>query len=751
MIFCQTICRILIGLICRSVRSNRLQFDALLPNPQNLIQAKHLLFCVAAVTLLSRALLQSEVTSDAILPDGAIVLPTYRIEAEAETDHYIQGPFLPATQGVKINVGKKTTVLDFDELPRITGNNYRQALAQAPGLILSEETSPLISIGYRGLAPHRAQFTQVLKDGIPIHADQFGYPEAYYVPPLDTIDRIEFTRGGAALMYGPQPGGALNYVTHRPRSDTALGASTLQTFGSENYYATFNYIDGTTGPLGYYGYYNHRESDGIRSANSDYQLDDYQAKLVIGADTPSRIIFSAESYSEEHGEPGGLTFASGPGTVNYSTERATPSRLYDRFNLRRQARSVVWERDFSQGTLVGRIWQIDYTRASRRQGGGGFGTLPTNSAALTNTIEVQQFDQFGAETRGRLDWGGANGHVFTAGAQFYYSQSPRTDSRGTSPDATSGSVRLRSEREILYTPVFAENLFRLGAFSLTPGVRFEFVDQNVREIINVARTATALQQRDERTALPLFGLGAAGQLSHEAEWYANAAQSYRPMVFTEAVPNGATTVVNADLKEGRAVQYELGYRAQPARGLIFDASVFYLKFYNQIGSITLPNGLTSVSNVGRAVHQGAELAISYDLFALQATARKPAALKIYANALFLDAKFKEGATAGKTPQYAPDHTIRLGLVYTRLDALKLALTGTLSADNYADDGNTAQRYVPAYAVWDLTAEWRVPNAPLRLIAGVNNLLDEDYYSRIRPDGIDPAPRRNFYVGAEWEF
>ena len=36
--------------------------------------------------------------------------------------------------------------LDFDSLPRITGNNYRQALAQAPGLVLSEETSPLVSI-----------------------------------------------------------------------------------------------------------------------------------------------------------------------------------------------------------------------------------------------------------------------------------------------------------------------------------------------------------------------------------------------------------------------------------------------------------------------------------------------------------------------------------------------------------------------------------------------------------------------------
>ena len=114
--------------------------------------------------------------------------------------------------------------------PRITNNNYRQALAKTPGLYLSEETTPLISIGYRGLDPGRVQFTQVLKDGIPIHADQFGYPEAYYSPPLDTVDRLEFLRGGAALLYGPQPGGALNYITHRPRIDRAFA------FGSSTYF-----------------------------------------------------------------------------------------------------------------------------------------------------------------------------------------------------------------------------------------------------------------------------------------------------------------------------------------------------------------------------------------------------------------------------------------------------------------------------------------------------------------------------------
>jgi Fe(3+) dicitrate transport protein len=185
---------------------------------------------------------------------------------------------------------------------------------------------------------------------------------------------------------------------------------------------------------------------------------------------------------------------------------------------------------------------------------------------------------------------------------------------------------------------------------------------------------------------------------------------------------------------------------------VLDASVFHLEFDNQIGNTTLPSGLTSVANIGRAVHQGVELGASYDLLARGAfSGTGHHALKLYANALLLDAEYKEGANRGKTPQYAPDHVFRTGLVYSRGASLKLALTGTLTADSYADDGNTAQRFVPAYAVWDLTGEWRVTGTPIRLIGGVNNVFDEDYYSRVRPDGIDPAPRRNYYVGAALEF
>lgn len=718
------------------------------------------------ITVLSAGLfptLSSRAQADAAASAPPVQLPAVQVEAEAEKDHFIQGPFLPAVQGTKINVGKKTTVLDFDALPRITGNNYRQALTEAPGLLLSEETSPLVSIGYRGLEPHRSQFTQVLKDGVPIHADQFGYPEAYYAPPLDTVDRIEFTRGGAALMYGPQPGGALNYVTHRPRTDRALGAGTLHTLGSDGYYSSFTYVDGTTGPLGYYGYYNHRESDGIRSANSGYELDAFHGRVVVGAATASRLIFSAELYEEEHGEPGGLTFATGPGTVNYNIQREAPSRLFDRFILDRKAFDLVWERDFSRGTLVLRTWMIDYTRVSRRQGGGGFGTLPTGAAAATNTIERQQFDQFGTDARLRVDWGNESRHVFSGGAQVFVGDSPRTDSRGATPDADNGDVRLKAQRDTLYTPVFAENLFRFGPLSLTPGVRVEFIEQEVRELVNASRTTTPLQQRTDNVAVPLFGFGAAydlpkSQISDlKSQIYLNASESYRPVIFTQAVPNGATTIVNGDLEEGRAWQFEVGLRGEPLRGLVFDASVFHLEFDNQIGSFALPGGLSTVANVGRAVHRGAELSASYDLLArLSLTSRYagPAArpsLRLHANALLLDAEFKEGANRGRTPQYAPDHIVRTGLVYARGSQLKLALTGTFTATSYADDGNTASRVLPAHAVWDLTAEWRIPGLPVRLIGGLNNVLDEDYYSRIRNEGIDPAPGRNVYLGAALEF
>ena len=678
------------------------------------------------------------------------------IMGEAEYQEVVQTPYLPPVLGLQIYAGKKTSVLDLDEMPRVINNNYRQALAKAPGLFLSEETSPLVSIGYRGLNPHRVQFSQVLRDGIPIHADQFGYPEAYYTPPLDTVDRIEFMRGGGSLMYGPQPGGALNYVTHDPRLDREFSVRSQQLLGSDSLYSTFNSVDGTVGRLGYYAFFNHRQADGFRNANSDQALYNGSVKLVLDAKTDSRWILGFDGYAEEHGEPGGLTFASGANAVQYQVDRDAVSRPVDRFHMERYFGSLAWEKDFGEATMLTVTgWGGYYLRGSRRQTGGGFGILATGNA---NNIELQEFYTQGIEARVRHDWAwGENINTLAGGAQFYHTASPRVDERGASAAATSGAVIRDSDRQVIYAPVFVENRFVFGDFSFVPGLRLENIWQGVRENVNVDKTnqGTPLGDVSGHDFVPLLGAGMEYQLPHQLTPYVNFSQAYRPKIYTESVPTSGGAVANTDLDPGRSWQVDVGIRGQPLPYLYWDASLFWMDFEDQIGTVG-----STVQNVGETRHRGAELALEFDLLGWMGAMRGGTGeaefhqLSLYGNAMLLDAEIRSGSNAaliGNAPAHAPERLIRAGGIYRMKDRGKVAFTGTFVSDHWANDNNAANFRVPAYMVWDLTVEWRVYRDTVSVLGGVNNVFDEDYYSRIRPDGIDPAYGRNFYAGLSFAF
>lgn len=673
------------------------------------------------------------------------------IVGEAEYEERVQTPYMPPVFGTQVFAGKKTTVLDLDELPPVLNNNYRQALTKAPGLLLSEETTPLVSVGYRGLNPHRMQFTQVLKDGIPIHADPFGYPEAYYTPPLDTVDRLEFVRGGAALLYGPQPGGSLNYVTHRPRLDRPFSGRTQHVMGSDNLYSTYTSVDGTTGRLGYYAYFNHRQTDGFRAANSDVSLYNGSARLVLDAKEDSRWHLTYDGFASEHGEPGGLAAAPGPGAVEYAVDRTATTRPHDRFLLDRHFGTLAWEKDFAEDsrvTVTG--WGGYYSRLSRRQTGGGFGVMATGTG---NDIEHQRFYTQGAEARLRHGWAwGEDINTFTAGVQAYHTASPRTDQRGASPTATEGRVLRDSDRAVFYAPVFAENRFVWGDLSVTPALRLENVWQGVRENVNVDKSArrTPLGDVHEHDFVPLGGLGLEYRLPRESAAYANLSQAYRPKLFTEAVPTSGGAFANRDIEPGRSWQADVGVRGRPLPFLYGDASVFWMNFDDQLGTVG-----NTVQNIGRTVHRGLEASLEVELLGLSDLLaggpgkRGEQELALHGNVLWLNAEIESSARPdliGNSPAYAPGHLVRAGAIYRWLGRGKVALMGTFVGDHNANDSNAAAFAIPAYMTWDLTLEWKVWQDRLSVLGGINNLLNEDYFARVRPDGIDPAYGRNFYAG-----
>jgi Fe(3+) dicitrate transport protein len=653
------------------------------------------------------------------------VLETMVVSAETEFAEAQQPGWLSDVVGAAIFAGKKTAVIDLKARAWNVGNNYRQALSQTSSLLLSEESSPLVSIGYRGLNPHRAQFTQMLRDGIPIHADQFGYPEAYYTPPLDIVDRIEFLHGGAALQHGPQPGGALNYITRRPRTDKPFSLRTQHVGGSDGLYSNFSSAEGSVNRLGYHLYFNRRESGGFRSANSDYDLNDGAIKLLYSLDDGGKIIFNIDSYQESHGEPGGLSVA------DFKSSSLKATRLQDRFSLDRNSVSLTHETEPSADRFfTTSAWWVDYTRSSYRQDGGGFGVSP--AAGKPFKTERQSFDTLGIDSRYRMNWSLDAQHTLTTGMQVYQVASPRTDTISNSTTVK------RSEREVSYLPVFAENKFSFGKCSITPGLRLENVWQTIE------RPGTGAMDDDERHIL-LGGLGVEYATAPQSAIYGNLSQSYRPKTYSEAVPSEALGDVPDDLEEGKALEFEIGYRTHPGDWLTLDASAFRLSFKDQIGKVG-----TTTANVGDSIHKGIDFSARIDLLESVAWTKPNSTLDWSVNATLLDAEFTRGPADGNTPQYAPDYIFRTGFTYNHEGKIKVTLGGTFLGDHFANDSNVAPYTVPAYRVWDLTAEYNI-HENLRLILGINNLFDATYYARVRSDGIDPANGRNCYVGASITF
>ena len=723
---------------------------------------------------------------DAVEADTVVVTGTW-------FDTYpVPYPALPPVEGTLINAGKKTSFVKPEEFPAFAGNDYREVLATTPGILVSEEPqSPIINFGYRGLNSQRSEFTQVLKDGVTIKNEQFGFPESHYTPILDAVERIELIRAGAALQYGSQPGGAINFVMKMPRMDAPFHFTTRNVFGSYEYYRNFTEGDGGYGPFGYYFYYDHRQQDGFREANSDYHLNAGSPRFVLDVTRDSRFILTLDFYNEEHGEPGGMRRmeeVNPPNSVFIEDGFTQTSRFFDRFQLIRNYATLEYQKFFSERTQLDIEAFGGYlSRWSKRQRGGGFGTLPSGPDANTNSIQVREDWTEGVDARMRHDYNLLNDvSTIAGGVYFYHALQDRTDRRGETPDAESGILRNRNTGDTWDGAIFAENRFKFGRLSIVPGMRLEFLNQAADEQFNRAKTSDGgpLAHQSDFNFVPLFGLGlgyalvegqpilsappVAGGKGPEAknsapivtgfgpprvELYGTVSQAYRPITYGELVPTGASSVVNGDLQEGNALQFEYGVRGKPFPYLNFDVGGFYFTFTDQIGEVILPNGFTSTENVGDARYIGFEAATELDILSLiNGGVPSPYGnLTLYGNVTLLDAEFTAGPNDGKMPAYAPEYQVKTGAIYSYKNTFKLALLGTLVDDEFGDDGDSFEGFIPAYNVWDLTAEFRFWKGRAGVFAGIRNVFDESYWGEVREEGIMPALPRNYYGGFEFFF
>ena len=149
---------------------------------------------------------------------------------------------MPEVKDGIIYAGKKTEVVVIDSLDANKAiNNTRQILGRIPGLnIVETESSGFTANGIatRGLNPSQSIEMNTRQNGYNISADIYGYNEAYYLPPMEAVNRIEMVRGAAALQFGAQFGGLVNYVI-KDAPKKPFEFNTSQTLGSFGMFNSF--------------------------------------------------------------------------------------------------------------------------------------------------------------------------------------------------------------------------------------------------------------------------------------------------------------------------------------------------------------------------------------------------------------------------------------------------------------------------------------------------------------------------------
>jgi Fe(3+) dicitrate transport protein len=682
-------------------------------------------------------------------------------------------PYLKPVEGMNIYAGKKTNGVLLDPAKaNLAGNVSRMLFSQIPGITLWDMSGAgtQINLGTRGTDAHRSIEMNMRQNGYNINSDVFGYPEAHYTPPMQGVQKVELVRGSAALQFGPQFGGMLNYEMKKGDSTKAFSLESEQTVGSYNFFNSFNAAGGRKGKWSYYAYYDNRHGDGWRK-NAAFNYHGYYASVKYAFSEKGSLVlqFSRMDYREQIA--GGLT------DDQFRQDLRASFRSRNYFSPFINIPALIFNYQIlSQTKLQVTVHYLNGQRNSVQ-----FLNPPTildtinTSMGSYNPRQVDRDYYSGFTTEARMlhtyrlgNWSS----TLSTGLRFF----DQTTKRRQKGVGTTGSdfdldlikpygidLRLHSRNYA----AFAENIFQINQqFSLIPGFRYEFIDTKMDGVIN---NATVPVSYSSKINFPLFGTGLQYAITKQTELYGNVSQAYRPFLYASVTPADRIDIIDPNLKDSKGYDIDLGYKGQLQNIVKFDINGFYLFYGNRVGQLTLKDQANRnylfTTNIGDALSKGIEAYVSVSFARLllpNYSAGKIYKLRLfnalsYTHARYLNGAINKGGVntslKGNWVEGTPEWTNRTGIAWQH-KAFVSQVTFTYVSKSFSDANNTifnptgATGIVPAYQLWDLSLNWRFLKH-YSLSGGINNIGDVKYFTRrinMYPGpGILPGDRRSFYV------
>jgi Fe(3+) dicitrate transport protein len=726
--------------------------------------------------LVAIVLIFNNIVVFAQIKDTAVVLKTVEIKNQQEATDGIGR--LKGVEGVRIFEAKKTeVVLLKDQAFNAATNNARQVFAKVTGLNIweSDGAGLQLGIGGRGLSPNRTSNFNTRQNGYDISADALGYPESYYTPPTESLDKIEVVRGAASLQYGTQFGGMLNFIMKQPNPEAARPVHIVsrQTAGSWGFWGSYNQISGKAGKWSYLGFYQHKQGNGWRP-NGRFSLNNAYLDVHYHPNAHTEIGLEITKMHYLAQQPGGLT------DVLFEQDARQSVRARNWFR-------VDWNLAcLAVDTRLGERTQLSsktFGLLAQRQSLGVLSPINVIDFGKTRDLISGDFKNLGNETRlsHRYELPMLRDLPQTVAIGFRAYKGTTTAQQGDAADGTGTAADFRFtnpanvEKSDFTFPnynfaFFAENIIRITPkWSITPGFRIENIQtfgsgyyrQRVFDAAGNVVADKKISERldDRRRTFLLGGIG----ISHKqkrTELYANISQNYRAINFSDLRIDNPNARVDSNLTDERGFTADAGIRTPAGNAFFGEITAFYIAYQDRIGLLLktdpiLFNDFRLRTNIADARNIGIEAYGEYNLWHWIRPQHPATRLTVFANLAFIDACYtntQDKSVKNKKVELVPPFTLRTGIGFKH-NALKINATWAYTAEHYTDATNAVRTasavngLIPSYHVADISAGWSWRF--LTLEASCNNIFNTLYFTR-RADaypgpGIIPSDGRGFYV------
>ncbi len=719
-----------------------------------------------------------DIRLDAIyLQDFETELESVTIQAQREKTFGITR--LKSVENFGIYEAKKNEVIVLDDInANLSTNNARQIYARITGLNIweSDQAGLQLGIGGRGLSPNRTANFNTRQNGYDISADALGYPEAYYTPPTEALDKIEIIRGASSLQYGTQFGGMLNFRFKKGNPDRKLEFITRQSIGSWGFLGTFNSFGGKIGKVQYYSYYQYRKGEGYRpNSNFDYHNGFIGLDYQITKDFLVNIEITKMQYLAK--QAGGLTDRN----FQENSRQSLRNRNWFKADWNLFALNFTWK--LSENTQLN---MRNFALIASRSSVGNLERINVADFGGNRTLIDGQFQNFGNEIRllHKYSLGNQNPkNTLLVGSRIYQGTTTATQGEGTAGnDANFSYLNPNDVENSDYKfpnqnyAFFIENIFNISQkISITPGVRFEniqtyakgYYKQYLKDGAGNIIEENKFEENKARTRnFLLFGLGISYKYSDKTEFYGNISQNYRAINFSDLRIVNQNFRIDPNIQDEKGFTADFGIRGDLEEVFTYELTAFYLAYKGKIGQVlrtdsVLFNDFRFRTNVSDARNVGVEAFGEISLSKLFGGKNKNLKSSIFANFSYIDARYintQDNTIRNKQVEMVPPITLKLGKNFSYKN-FNTSLQFSYIKEHFSDASNSQRTataiegIIPSYKVMDLSVRytWRF----LTLEGTVNNLLDEKYFTRRAEaypgPGIIPADGRGFYLTLQGKF